>query len=1068
MTKFDALPRLAVVAVVAVLSPCAIVLPSPGRAEAAPTAGQAYEVTLVTGDRVKVSSPHATTAAVQPGPGREHLTFATTSAGGHLRVIPSDAARLVRTGRVDRRLFDVTELIRLGYDDARRPDVPLIVRSATAAQLPKVTTTMRARGAEPTRDLAALRSVAMKAPKRDTPAVWPALKDSTVQTVWLDGKRQPLLDRSVPQIGAPAAWQAGLTGEGMTVAVLDTGVDESHPDLAGRVTSRSFTDGETDTVGHGTHVASTIAGDGTASGGRYKGVAPGARILSGKVCAGAGCDDSAILAGMQWAAVEQHAKVINLSLGGPDTASIDPLEEAVGTLSAQTGALFVIAAGNDGPAAGTVGSPGSADAALTVAAVDRDDAVADFSSRGPRTGDGFVKPDIAAPGVGIVAARATGTEMGTPDAQFPGSYVAADGTSMATPHVAGAAVLLAQRHPDWTGAQLKAALTASAERTPGAPTEIGAGRVDVARALRQSVVSEPVSLSYGTQLWPHDNDTAVTKTVTYRNLGPAAVTLDLALDSPAFRLGADTVAVPAGGTAQVSVTADTRALAVGVHQAHLAATSGDSRVVTPVAIEKEPERYQLTIKHIGADGAAAADYFTQIYTPGDGGDFWTPWDASGTVTLRLPKGRFTAGSYVFAGAGVSILFQPELELTKDTTLVFDARDAVRVTQSVDRPDAETRVAEAGAAGAGWGYSASAPTFGDLSIGRSDGGGGAGLTGHVSSVWMQRDSGEDHAGSPYAYFAGDTVTGEELLGGYRRAFTTKDFAAVTETFRGRGPDTVANHWHEATDADGNYVVSGAPRVTAPGVRVSYLTGDPGLRWIAGANIGRPSEWGGIEGNVLHAPARTYRPGQKLAETWGAAPQAMQFEGRIPWFQRYQDQMAVTVPWAGDGGGHSGYDQTQDVTTRLYRGDELIATDAGGAYADGLPAEPARYRVENDTATSHTVLSWTSGASGEVVNLPVFAVRYQPHLDAADTARAGTRDRIPLTPAGQAGAPVTLRALTFEVSFDDGASWVKAPIAGSAATVVYPKGSGWVSTRVRATDSAGGTFGQTVTRAYRYTR
>ncbi|WP_305783434.1 hypothetical protein [Symbioplanes lichenis] len=526
--------------------------------------------------------------------------------------------------------------------------------------------------------------------------------------------------------------------------------------------------------------------------------------------------------------------------------------------------------------------------------------------------------------------------------------------------------------------------------------------------------------------------------------------------------------MPAGGTAQVRVTADTRALPVGVHQGHLVATSGTSRVVTPVAVEKEPERYQLTIKHIGLDGAPAADYFTQIYTPGDGGDFWMPWDASGTVTLRLPRGRFTAGSYLTSGDGVSIVFQPVLDVTKDTTLVFDARDTVPVAQSVPEPDAETRVADAGVSGAGWGYSASAPSFADLRIGRSDGGGGAGLTGYVSSVWLRRDSGEDHERSPYAYFVADPMPGEELLGGYARAFTKKDFAAVTETFRGRGAGTVANHWHEATDADGNYVVTGAPFVTAPGVRTSYLSGEPGLRWIAGANIGHANEWGGIDGNVLHAPARTYRPGQRLAETWGAPPQAMTFEGRIAWFQRYRDRMAMNVPWAGDGAGHSGYDQSQDVTTRLYRGDELIATDAGGADAEGLPAEPARYRVENDTATSRTVLSWTSGFADGVVNLPVFAVGYQPHLDATDTARAGSVDRIPLAPAGNAGAAVSLRSLTFEVSFDDGKSWVRAPIAQSSATVRYPKGSGWVATRIRAADSAGSTFEQTVTRAYRYTR
>ena len=141
-----------------------------------------------------------------------------------------------------------------------------------------------------------------------------------------------------------------------------------------------------DTVGHGTHVASTIAGSGAASGGKYRGVAPDATLLFGKVCENDGCTDSAILAGMQWAAVEQHAAVVNMSLGGGDTPEVDPLEEAVETLTAQTGTLFVIAAGNDG-VDGSVGSPGTADAALTVGAVDRDDELADFSSRGPRVGD---------------------------------------------------------------------------------------------------------------------------------------------------------------------------------------------------------------------------------------------------------------------------------------------------------------------------------------------------------------------------------------------------------------------------------------------------------------------------------------------------------------------------------------------------------------------------------------------------------------------------------------------------------------------------------------------------------
>ncbi|GAB3858608.1 hypothetical protein GCM10029963_58560 [Micromonospora andamanensis] len=215
------------------------------------------------------------------------------------------------------------------------------------------------------------------------------------------------MEHSVPQIGAPAAHQAGFTGQGVRVAVLDTGVDAAHPDLTGRVAeSRNFTE-ETnpgDIVGHGTHVASIIAGSGAASDGRNRGVAPDATVLSGKVCEEYGCTESAILAGMQWAATEVEADVVNLSLGGADTPEVDPLEEAVNTLTEQTGALFVISAGNAGRA-GTVGSPASADAALAVGAVDRDDQLADFSSQGPRVGDDALKPEITAPGVDIVAAR---------------------------------------------------------------------------------------------------------------------------------------------------------------------------------------------------------------------------------------------------------------------------------------------------------------------------------------------------------------------------------------------------------------------------------------------------------------------------------------------------------------------------------------------------------------------------------------------------------------------------------------------------------------------------------------
>jgi len=182
--------------------------------------------------------------------------------------------------------------------------------------------------------------------------------------------------------------------------------------------------------------------------------------------------------------------VVNMSLGGPPSDGIDPLSDALTQITDRTGTLFVVAAGNEG-AAYTVGSPGLAPAALTVGAVDRDETLAEFSSRGPTAGDLGLKPEITAPGVGIVAARATGTTMGSP---VDALYTAASGTSMATPHVAGAAALLAQQNPDWSGRRLKDALISTAEPNPelGVYAQ-GGGRVDVARAVNQTVTASGIA-----------------------------------------------------------------------------------------------------------------------------------------------------------------------------------------------------------------------------------------------------------------------------------------------------------------------------------------------------------------------------------------------------------------------------------------------------------------------------------------------------------------------------------------------------------------------------------------------
>ena len=195
-------------------------------------------VTLVTGDQLTVSTDGSNRVAVKAGKGREHVGFVQRLAGGHLTVTPADALPLVRSGRLDSRLFDVTSLIEFGYDD-RRADLPLILSGSGGNGI----RANAINGATVVRDLPAIGGTAVRQNRRDAGAFWNSVTAGSgikslradVDKVWLDGKRKPSLDVSVPQIGAPAAWQAGYTGKDVTAAVVDTGIDDTHPDLAGKV-----------------------------------------------------------------------------------------------------------------------------------------------------------------------------------------------------------------------------------------------------------------------------------------------------------------------------------------------------------------------------------------------------------------------------------------------------------------------------------------------------------------------------------------------------------------------------------------------------------------------------------------------------------------------------------------------------------------------------------------------------------------------------------------------------------------------------------------------------------------
>ncbi len=306
-----------------------------------------------------------------------------------------------------------------------------------------------------------------------------------VTQIWRDVAVHTCLDISVPLIAAPSVWEAGYRGRGIRVAIVDTGIDAEHPALRGRVAVINDLTGEgpRDLNGHGTHVAGIVAGDGE----RYRGVAPEATLMAAKVLRGDGSGmTSQVMAGVEWA-VAQGAQVINLSLGSSGASDgNDPLSQTCDAAIAR-GVVVCVASGNDGPRGGSVGSPGAARRVITVGASTDQDAVADFSSRGP-TADERVKPDLVFPGYGIISCRARGTTMGRPVDDL---YTEASGTSMATPHASGTVALLLQARPALTPAQIKALLVSSAKNLALPPNMQGSGRAQAYQAFRQSPSPEP-------------------------------------------------------------------------------------------------------------------------------------------------------------------------------------------------------------------------------------------------------------------------------------------------------------------------------------------------------------------------------------------------------------------------------------------------------------------------------------------------------------------------------------------------------------------------------------------------
>ncbi len=299
----------------------------------------------------------------------------------------------------------------------------------------------------------------------------------------------------IDSLGIDKLHEKGITGKGVGVCVIDSGIAE-HPDLKDNISVwKDFTKDNSQTpidkLGHGTLVTGLLAGNGTKSNGLIKGVAPDVDLIGARVKT----VSEGILA-LQWAIENKdkhNIKVINISLGdfAIRSSSKDPWVQAA-EKAVEAGITVVVAAGNEGPGESTISTPGTSQKVITVGSLDdrqtiskSDDKVAENSSRGPSI-DGFAKPDVLAPGINLISTLAEGSIMDVKNQHNP--YVAQSGSSLATPIVSGLCALMLQANPDLTNEQIKAIISKTATNVDGADLySQGQGAINPEQAIELAI-----------------------------------------------------------------------------------------------------------------------------------------------------------------------------------------------------------------------------------------------------------------------------------------------------------------------------------------------------------------------------------------------------------------------------------------------------------------------------------------------------------------------------------------------------------------------------------------------------
>ncbi|MFI6609941.1 S8 family peptidase [Streptomyces sp. NPDC050507] len=1056
-----------------------------------------HTVTLITGDRVTVTTTpdgrksYSAVPAADSAPG---TVLARTDIDGDAYFYPSDVIGKVGS-LLDPQLFNVDGLVRDGYDDSRVDALPLIVRR-TGADRPEA---LESDGLMPAkRDFHALRASTAVLDKDDAAEIGDALdsKDALdgVKSIWLDGKvHADALDRNLTQIGADSAWQAGRTGKGVKVAVLDTGVDQTHADLAGRISETKDFSGSGNTLdkqGHGTHVAATVAGSGAGAAGTRSGVAPDADLIVGKVLGDDGSgSDSSVIAGMEWA-VAQGAKVVNMSLGSGPTNGQDPVTQSLEALATSSGTLFVVSAGNNGPNISTVSAPSIAPHALSVAAVDFTGGTASFSSRGPSF-NGTVKPEIAAPGVNIVAARAAGTNLGT--VQSDPAYTALSGTSMAAPHITGAAALLSQEHPDWTPDQIKHTLmgTTTAPQSGQSLYDVGTGVVNLPAALKQTVVADTGAVDFGHL---DVTDDTANRTVKLTNKGGAALTLNLtgtlaAAGSPPpdgmLKLSASSVTVGAGETADVTLTVDATGTPTGTYSGALTALpdGGGQALRIPLLLDRAQSVKVTTLDRAGKPAPAQIS----LLNAESGASLNAEVRAEGSRDLRVPEGTYmglaTIGMTVDGIQQIAIV---SADLQAGTNeIVFDARKARRWTASVEGKDTRPEFMT--------GNFSRTTDDGQYGIRHSMLAGGAYGAFPKDALWITPTT-EAHLGKVafnerwrLADADSDTTVGDtsvlydaayartEVADNPERRLTRHEiekFAKVRTTYRGMNEKLRYQEGSTVYGTGLNGLNTSSPSyLTVPRERTEYIQAED-RTWLRFSYRNQ----GGVAMN--YAPVYcTYEPGTSTKDTWFGGPLSVRTTGQATGARlQLKVDDAVNPKGFAPQLGDFNVPQRAQSTSQLYRNGTLVPGTGAMIDKTFADADKASYELRR-TYTSAGIFpmggeatsqwTFTAGGTGETATpVNLLNVSFDAPLNNLNQARAG----LPLLVKADVTSAVDgLRKVRAWVTSDNGATWKQVVILGHdgeyrfLAPHTALKPGGFLGVRVTAEDKHGNTVDSALPRA-----